>query len=203
VRSLGDFFAASAEAEAASIDGFEILAAELSAHGAPRSLLRACRRAASDERRHASVMTGFAATYGARPRPTPVARGPVRSLEAVARENAVVGCVVETFAALVAQWQAEHATDEGIAEAMKTIARDEARHAALAWRVHEWLGAQLSRAARARVDDAMLAALDAIAAEIQPNTFENRAVAGLPTEREGRALALALAATLVPIAAAA
>jgi hypothetical protein len=123
VRSLGDFFAASAEAEAASIDGFEILAAELSAHGAPRRLLRACRKAASDERRHASVMTGIAATHGARPRPTPVVRGPVRSLEAVALENAVVGCVVETFAALVAQWQAEHATDGAIAETMKSIAR--------------------------------------------------------------------------------
>ena len=51
VDSLGDFFAAAAEAEAASIDGFEILEAELAAHGAPARLLRASRRAAMDERR--------------------------------------------------------------------------------------------------------------------------------------------------------
>jgi hypothetical protein len=35
-------------------------------------------------------------------------------------------------------WQAERAQDPAVARAMRDIARDEARHAALAWRVLRW-----------------------------------------------------------------
>lgn len=143
-------------------------------------------------------MARLAGMHGARPRPTPVARGPVRSLEVIALENAVVGCVVETYAALVAQWQAEHALDREIAKTMATVARDEARHAGLAWRVHEWLLQQLSPSARARVEEAVALALQALAENVRANAFADRAIAGLPTRREGRALAVALGAVLVP-----
>lgn len=48
----------------------------------------------------------LAARYGATaPRPR-VERAPVRSLEDIAVENAVEGCVRETFGALVGAWQA-------------------------------------------------------------------------------------------------
>ena len=143
-------------------------------------------------------MTRLAASRGARPRPTPVARGPVRSLEAVALENAVVGCVVETYAAVVAEWQAEHATDRAIGTTMETVARDEARHATLAWRVHEWLLEQLPREASDRVQNAMIKALQELTENVPQNAFADRTAAGLPTRREGRALARALQAMLVP-----
>ena len=41
----------------------------------------------------------------------------------------------ETWAALLAQHQAEHARDPLVRAAMKSIALDEARHAALAWTI--------------------------------------------------------------------
>lgn len=196
VETLGDFFAAAAESEAASVDGFEILEAELAAHGAPARLLRASRRAAMDERRHAAAMTELAVARGAVPRATPVKRGAVRSLEEIAMENAVVGCVIETYSAAVAEWQAEHAEDDGIAGVMGAIARDEARHSALAWRAHEWLLEQLSPGARDRVHSAMNAAFDDVEANVLAHAFPDRAAAGLPTAREGRALARSLRALL-------
>ena len=54
---------------------------------------------------------------------------PTRALGVVAIENAVEGCVRETFGALIASWQAEHARDPGIKRLMRSIARDETRHA--------------------------------------------------------------------------
>ncbi|MCY1008004.1 hypothetical protein OV079_21085 [Nannocystis pusilla] len=74
----------------------------------------------------------------------------VRSLEALARENAVEGCVRETFGALVARYQASVAADEPLRRLFAAIAEDELDHAALAWDVATWLNGQLDEAARAR-----------------------------------------------------
>ena len=59
------WLARAAELEAASVDAFRILRDELAAHGAPRRLLRACSRAAADERRHARLATSLARRRGA------------------------------------------------------------------------------------------------------------------------------------------
>ena len=53
----------------------------------------------------------------------------MRELEAIAIENAVEGCVRESFGALLATWQAKTAGDARVRAAMKRIARDETRHA--------------------------------------------------------------------------
>jgi hypothetical protein len=58
---------------------------------------------------------------------------PARSLEELAVENAVEGCVRETYGALTAIWQARTAKDPSVAAAVRRIARDETRHAALSW----------------------------------------------------------------------
>jgi hypothetical protein len=58
-----------------------------------------------------------------------------RSLDAVACENAVEGCVHETFGAAVAVMQSERAREPSCRDAMKRIAADEIRHAELAWAV--------------------------------------------------------------------
>jgi hypothetical protein len=57
----------------------------------------------------------------------------VRSLEEMALENVVEGCVRETFGAVVAMIQAERAGDARVRRAMRRIARDETRHAELSW----------------------------------------------------------------------
>jgi hypothetical protein len=151
---LGRYLAMTAQLEAASVDAFRILEAELIAHQAPPPLVDGARRAAMDEVRHARTTRRLARRHGPAPsarRATP--REP-RSLEDVALENAVEGCVGETYAALVAHHQALAAEDVEIRAAMGVIAEDETRHAALAWQVAAWAEAGLDDEARHRVAEA-------------------------------------------------
>ena len=195
---LGAWLAASAHLEASSIDAFEILAAELGAHRAPPALIQAARAATADERRHADAIGRLAASRGATPPPVYVRRGPIRDIEAVARENAVEGCVRETYAALLACRQARAATDPAIRAAMTGIARDETRHAALAWAVDGWSQALLAPAARRRVREARREAIeDLVDAPLAGLSRDARAQAGLPGEEEETRMAGALGARLV------
>lgn len=182
--AMGAHLAMSAWMEAASVTAFERMAAELAAHGAPRALVRAARRAASDEVRHARTMTKLARAHGVTP-PTPrVRKREVRSLEAVARENAIEGCIRETYGALLATWQARHANDERVQRAMKTIARDERRHAALAMTVAAWIEPRLDGRAKLRLERAKERAIAALHAELSRDVDESLVgAAGLPRAR--------------------
>jgi hypothetical protein len=81
-------------------------------------------------------------------------RSPGRSLESIARENAVEGCIHETFGALQLRWQAKHARAATDRRLFARIAADETRHAALAWLVAQWAEPLLDARARQRVDAA-------------------------------------------------
>lgn len=183
--------------EAASVDAFVILAAELEAHGAPPRLVRAARRAARDEVRHARIVGGLAARAGAYVPTHEVRPTGVRSIEAMAMENAVEGCVRETFGAAVALVLAAKTSDAKIRRAMARIARDEARHAALAWQVAAWLEPQLDFAARRRIVEARSAAVSGVrddAAHAPARELTERL--GFPTEHEATAIVERLSATL-------
>ncbi len=196
--ALGAWLAANAHLEAASIDAFEILAAELGAHRAPPALIQAARAATADERRHADAIGRLAVSRGTVPPAVHVKRGPVRDIEAVARENAVEGCVRETYAALLACRQALAATDPAIRSAMAGIARDETRHAALAWAVDGWSQALLAPAARRRVREARHEAIERLVdARLATLPRDGRALAGLPDEEEEARMAGALGSRLV------
>jgi hypothetical protein len=196
--ALGAWLAANAHLEAASIDAFEILAAELGAHRAPRALIQGARAATADECRHAAAIGRLAVSWGAAPPSVHVKRGPVRDLEAVARENAVEGCVRETYAALLAFRQARAATDPAIRSAMAGIARDETRHAALAWAVDSWSRALLAPAARRRVHEARHEAIERLGeATLAGLPPDDRARAGLPDEDDASRMAGQLGAALV------
>jgi rubrerythrin len=179
--------------EAASVFAFERLRDELAAFGAPAELVKVAERSAREEERHARVTARLARAYGGRPEPARVTRARPRSLEAMARENAVEGCVRETFGAMVATWQAANATDARVRRSMKRIARDETRHAALAWAVARWAESRLDRKARTRVARARAAAhrelLRDLGAELPDR---ERLEAGLPSARESRAIAAKL-----------
>jgi hypothetical protein len=56
----------------------------------------------------------------------------------LARNTFLEGCVGETIAALAAERAATRATDPQTKQILTTIAQDEARHAALAWRTVRW-----------------------------------------------------------------
>ncbi len=179
------YLAEMGELEAASIPAFERLAQELRAHSAPAELVSRAEAASRDEARHAA---GFATLRRARGGivtawQTPAGRSATRSLEALATENAVEGCVRETYGALVAAHQAKHAADPAIRALFEAIAEDELRHAELAWDVAEWLDGALSREARARVNMALIDAANELAVSVERG-HSSPAVAeacGLPT----------------------
>jgi hypothetical protein len=164
-RTLGERFAAMSYLEAVSVHAFERLERELSAYGAPPALLRDARRARRDEVRHTAMTARLARVRGASAR-MPEAPPPatVRSLFEVALENAVEGCVRETYGALVGLVGARWARGGALAHAVQSIARDECRHAELAWAVHAWMAPRLSADERRRVHDAMREAVAEIAA---------------------------------------
>jgi hypothetical protein len=159
--ALGAYFARAAWLEAASVDAFQILREELAAHAAPQELIDGAVRAAADERRHAAMMSALASRFGASAPQPVVARVAVRSIVDIAVENAIEGCVGETLAALTARYQSRTASDASVRAAMGRIARDELRHAALAWGVAEWAWARLRADERERVRAAMRRAVRA------------------------------------------
>jgi hypothetical protein len=152
-----------AQLEAASVDEFLALHADLARLGAPRAMLARVRAAARDEVRHARTVASLAARFGAQPCTVSVPLAVPRSAEELAIENAIEGCVRETFGAAIAALQAERALDPGVRAAMRSIARDELAHAALAWRIARWLDATLDAGARERVAAARLGALRQLA----------------------------------------
>jgi hypothetical protein len=171
------------------VHAFDRLARELDAHAAPRRLVKAALRAKRDEIRHTKMAKGLATRAGGETRAPEVPALPVRDLFAIAMENAIEGCVAETFAALLAEVQWQRAKDDAIARAMKIIAADETHHAALAWDVAAWIESQLTPAQRALVSEARRAAATELrasfAAEYSQEVCE---LAGMPSAREAQSL---------------
>ncbi|MDC3981048.1 ferritin-like domain-containing protein [Polyangium jinanense] len=187
---VGAYLASVAHLEAASVDAFEALAAELVHHGAPRALIERADIARRDEVRHARVMRRLASRHGGQFRAPSVAKQAPRSLEAIALDNAVEGCVRETFGVLVGMWQARAAKDPAVRRAMHRIALDEARHASLAWAIDEWIRPRLDAAARERVEAARRNTLEIVAAEARAgNDPELVSTLGLPDAPAGERLA--------------
>lgn len=181
---VGAWFARAAWLEAASIHAFLHLANELKDHGAPRELQKLAVASARDEIRHTAIMTALARKYGAEPPKVEVVLPAGRSLEAIAIENAAEGCVRETWGAVIALWQAQRAQDAEARAAFTTIARDEVRHAALAWAIDRWATARLDDRAQIRVALAREAAVKALRDE----PFDDIPLLGLPAGEHARQL---------------
>ena len=181
-RSAGAFFANAAHLEAASVYAFTQLARELRAHGAPAPLVRAARIARADELRHARTTANLARMFGAAAISPVVRPQHIRPLLAVALDNATEGCVRETFGAVTAHVQAACARRRTVRAAMRTIARDESRHAQLSWAINSWARTRLSPVQRRALDDAQAQSVAALREEAAKE--ETRAIqraAGMPT----------------------
>jgi hypothetical protein len=179
--ALGTLFAQMAYLEAASIHAFTRLRRELREHGASASLLRLVAQAARDEVRHARQMSTLASSHGAVVPRVELGAFRVRPLFELACENEVEGCVRETFGALVALWQAEHAGTPELRALFRGIALDEARHAELAWLLRDWFRARLDAAGRERLERVGAAAQATLAAEVSvavPRSWQD--TAGIP-----------------------
>ncbi len=195
-REVGTHFARVACMEAGSVEAFRTLRAELAAHGAPRRLLRAASRAVRDEMRHVRQTASLARRFGEAPiAPVPPPPRRARSLPAIARENALEGCVRETFSALECAWQAARSDDPVVRATMTRIAKDEMRHLELSWAVHRWAMSRLDRAGREAIRAAQRKELAALSREVAAEPVESLVrVVGLPRASQARALVAAIEA---------
>lgn len=184
--------------EAGSVHAFIALRRELARHGAPRPLLARLRRAAADERRHARVVDRLVRARGGRWRRPVVTACPRRELLAIAVENAVEGCVRETWAALSAAHQARCAGDRRIRAAMVGIALDEQGHAELAWAIDGWLRGRLDAEEWAQVEAARAGAAEQLRAGLLARRLPDEVVqlAGVADAEAARRLVDGLAGAL-------
>jgi len=174
--------AAAAHLEGASVFAFQALERELVAHGAPARLIFRARSAQRDEMRHHSAISRLAIRFGASVPAVEVEPTEIRTLAEVAIENAVEGCVRETYGAAVAAFQGESAGNLSIRRAMRAIAVDEAEHASLAWAVDAWARPRLAAGERRQVEAAReQARAELIATARQSAAPELSTILGLST----------------------
>lgn len=197
-RSAAEHYQRAAFAETAAILSFQQLAFDLEALGAPVRLVRAARRAARDEAHHARISFAVARRLGAsRPRrstlPRPVRRAP--RLVDVALENATGGCVSELFGTYLQLYQARHAPSAELRGIARRIAREEAAHAALAFRLFDYLDARLTPEERRQVRASMCEELRRCEASLGLSPELLREL-GLPDPAEVRCMAREVEARL-------
>jgi hypothetical protein len=145
--------------EHASIAAFARFSLQLLALGAPPELVDACTRALGDETTHTKLCFALASAYAGRavgPGPLDIAHSlDVTSLVDTVELVIAEGCFGETSAALDALTAADTATDPVIAGVYRQIARDEQRHAELAFRFVRWALEQGGNAVETRVQAAI------------------------------------------------
>jgi hypothetical protein len=187
---LGALYAHVAWLEAASVPAFLRLADELRAHGAPEALVKAARRSAGDEVRHTRAMQALARRHGARMPEVDLPPFQPRSLEAMCTENAIEGCVRETFGALVTGWQARTAGDAEVRRTLEPISRDELRHAELAWGVDAWASGRLTAPEREQLRQLRQQELRVLEQEVASQSLPEHLVreAGLPSREQALSL---------------
>jgi hypothetical protein len=148
--------------EHASIAAFAKFVLELLSVGAPADLVADAVVAMRDEVDHARLCFGLAGDA--------IGPGPLRTadlevagdLEAIAAATLVEGAIGETLAAVRAATEATTEEDPAVRRALRRIADDETRHAALAWRFVAWALQQdpQLRPVLARVLDGAAATID-------------------------------------------
>jgi hypothetical protein len=189
--------------EHASIAAFARFALQLLALGAPSELVRSTHEAIGDETEHARLAFALASAYGGK------SMGPGElaidgSLDG-SRVDAVLatllreGCIGETLAAIEATEALEDACDPAVRAILATIARDETRHATLAWRTLAWL-VESGRIGRARALDDVARALAEGVGPSQRNEAEMRGFGILTDERRSELRKTALASVIAPCA---
>jgi hypothetical protein len=191
---VGALMAEVAELEAASITAFAQLSRELVLHAAPRSLVRASMAARRDEIRHARVTAALARRWGGRPRAPAITPQAPRALVDIAIDNAIEGCIRETFGAASAHVMAKQAQDPTMRRVMARIAVDETRHAALSWSLAGWMDARLGVEQRREVARRRRDALERLEGELTiDHDASVHAVTGLPRGEQARSLYRGLA----------
>jgi hypothetical protein len=187
--SAGNYFAACSYLEAMSVHAFARLHRELDAIDAPKELLAATERAMNEEARHAVLTRDLARRFGVEPEDAEAPPTSIRTRLEIACENAVEGCVRETFGAVLGVICAMRARDQQVRAVMGSIARDECEHAALSWRVAKWMMTRLDDRERPVVENAMREAVSGLLASEEDTVSEEcRVLCGLATREERRCI---------------
>jgi hypothetical protein len=161
-RSLADYWMRVAQMEHASIAAFARFTLHLLALGAPPELVVASNRAMADETEHTRLAFALASAFLGRevgPDALPV-DGALDGADLGSFVATLLreGCIGETRAAVEAREMLGVTRDPAIRGVLETIARDETRHAELAWRTLAWLlssGRVRAAAVRAELDRAI------------------------------------------------
>jgi hypothetical protein len=132
--------------EHASVASFARFSLELMSIGAPTELLTDAHEAALDEVRHTQISLEIANQFsasnftpGSFPISSKAADFAFGNMEEIAKAAALEACIEETLAAAVVLYQAAHMGDEYHKTLLHSVALDEARHAAFAWRAVRWM----------------------------------------------------------------
>ena len=190
---LGRTFADMAAHEAGAVVAFEQLALELGRHALPEGLRRGARRAAHEERRHTRLVGALSKRHGGHFAISGQRQGEVRSLEAIALDNAVEGCARETFGAMVGLYQSLHAKDPSVRAVLASVAADEIGHGSLSWALHEELSPRLPVSARRKIREARDGALQTLTQGVLAGrSAAERAELGLPDEERLERMAATL-----------
>lgn len=145
-----------ADDEYDSVAAFARASLELFSLSAPPELIQECQLASIDEIEHARLCRALSRKYYAHrwPKRPPTQVLPreadlLRLLEDTLSE----ACVGESIAALRASRQREQSDDAQVRQALAQIAQDEARHAALGWKILHWGMNKIKSAQRVRLAD--------------------------------------------------
>lgn len=187
--TLGPVLAHLAHLEAASVSAFRELARDLVRFGAPAELVDRCRAAARDEIAHARMLRRLARAEGAVAVPVRTVRTDPADRRQVALHNATEGCVNEAWAALVARWQADHASTPGLRTVFARIADDETRHGQLSWDLHRWFLSTAGADERRELEDTRLAALASLARGVASQVAGSPPALGFPSPERATTLA--------------
>lgn len=185
--------------EHASVAAFSELSLQLMALGAGPELLHAAHQAAIDELKHAERCLALASAYAGKPLvPGPLAisaLSPAVAPMALALTALRDGCYGEAVAGRQAAAAAAAASDPAVVATLQCIARDEAAHAALGWRV-----VAFCRTLDERVDESLAEAAQALPLlgnQADPLTPSDAARAhGMLSSHETNAIARAVAREL-------
>lgn len=189
VNILGQYLAGMAAMETAAITAFEYLTRELEAYDAPEALIACAREAVVEETRHAEMTGLLSASYGAEVSEVQVDDFCLRSLYEIALENAVEGCVNETFAAACGLWQSESAELEVFRQVIAHITEEEMGHAKLSWDIHQWVMPQLSEREQEQIRVAQIEAIEHLVVDFkQESNPELQKAFGLPTRDDAARL---------------
>jgi hypothetical protein len=193
VNVLGQYLADMTAMETAAITAFYYLSLELKAYDAPAELIARAQQAILEETRHSEMAALLAASFDADMPEVMVDDFCLRSLYEIALENAVEGCVNETFAAACGLWQSEYAQLDVFRKVISHITEEEMGHAELSWKIHQWIMPQLSEVQQEQIRIAQAKAVDSLVSDFkqESNPVLQQAF-GLPTKDDASRLFMQL-----------